>query len=380
MTHNFSRQKYREIPLSSLMVFSMIYTCLVSWSYGKSYLLYSGLSILGILIAFGVFSTHVFPKCSKPEFICILIIFFTTIMGFLNSGVVSSFQVNASVLMPFVIAYFNIQYKNLKKQIIIVAILNLLISLFLTTGLILNSNSMAFLVYSGCSAGFIWFVLENKLRGKILAGVYLLISAGVLLEVGSRNAGIVLMICFVLLLVPKYFYQAPVFYRTVYILAILSTVFASNVMEYIFNNMNIMDVLLEFTTSFSDKAWKMEGHLDILLYAQMKFSQSGIFEKIFGEGVRLHHCHNLFYQCLFFYGYVGTIMLYGLFGYIFEQGFKLYRIHGNKLTLACCIVLLGHFLMQIGEVYMFGSETMCLIALVPMGIILQQKRTCIETY
>lgn len=65
---------------------------------------------------------------------------------------------------------------------------------------------------------------------------------------------------------------------------------------------------------------------------------------------------------------------------IFEIGHKLIVEYNDTVIIGCCIILIGHFLMQIGEVYMWGSESAMVISLLPAGLILQQRRQKIIEY
>lgn len=359
----------------NLLVVGMLYSCLITWSYGNSYVIYVGLSVLAMIIAYNNLGGLLFYHPTKIVYLCALLLLVSVIMGILSKNLMSCLQVNTSMVIPFAISCFNIDCDNIKKQMAKSAASLLAISVIMTSNVRLNSNSMAFLMYISGSFGFLWFLLEKNLGRKCYVVGYLLLITSLLLGTGSRNAGIVMMLCFVLLIIPKSIYKKPLFYRLLYIAAMLATVFAPSVMRFVFGNAKLMDILLQFTSSFSAKAWGMDTHLDVLLFVQNRANELNFVSKIFGEGIKRYHCHNLFYQCVFFYGYIGTIVLYGICGYIFESGFRLYRTEENKLTLGCCIIMIGHFLMQTGEVYMFGGETMLLGALIPMGIILQQVRT-----
>lgn len=365
----------KGISLQNLVFLTYLLSVICSWSYGNSYILYVLLSVGFAIFAYGKFLVKVVHGCSKIEFMVLILFFITLLTSLINSGLKSMIMVNISLLIPFAFSYLNINYSNLKRQIIFAALADFLIVLLLFVDKQgWNSNSLAFMVFCGISIGFIWFKMESGIKSKVCAAVYLIVTSVILLSTGSRNAGIVIAICMILLIIPNRFMKNKCIFRFVYISAMLATIFASDVMTYVFNNEEIMTKLVEYTSGYSDKAWAMDTHLTLLLEVKQEFGDLGVFTQLIGEGVKNHHTHNLFYQCLYFYGYLGTILLYGIYVVIFEMGHKLFKKYNNTMVLGCCIILVGHFMMQIGEVYMWGSETAIIISLLPAGLILQQNR------
>ncbi len=365
----------KGIPFLWLIVFSFASSLICSWGYGNSYALYASVMMVFAAFAYISFLLHILPTCSISEFLIIILLVFTMIMSLVYGGVKSIVMVNVALVMPWAISYLNVDFQNIKKQVMIASIINLLlIILFSQDNSEWNSNSLAFIIFCGISTGFMWFVLGDTLRDKIISAIYLAISFSYLIATGSRNAGINILICFVLLLIPSSLMKKKAFFRAIYITVILATIFAIPLMELIFGNDRLVGTITDYTASFSDKAWGMDTHLDILRYVSNKFVRMPLAVKLFGEGMADHHTHNLFYQCLFAYGCIGTAVVYGLYIYIFEIGHKLFREHNNLLALSCCIILVGHFLLQIVEVYMLGAESTILMALLPAGIILQQRR------
>ncbi len=370
-----TKNNKKGAPFLWVIVFSFVVSVACCWGYGNSYTIYVLSVLLVAAFAYISFASHISPSCSIPEFLIIILLVLTTVMSFAFGEFKSMVAVNISVVVPWAISYLHVDFKNMKKQVMIASIINLLfVILFSQDKSGWDSNSLAIIIFCGISIGFMWFVLGNKLRDKIISAMYLAISFSYLIATGCRNAGINILFCFALLLIPLSLMKKKAVFRTIYITVVLATIFAVPLMELIFGNDRLMVTMNEYTTSFSDKAWGMNTHLDILRFVSDKFSQMPLLAKLFGTGIKVYHAHNLFYQCLFAYGYIGTVMVYGLYIYIFEMGHRLFREHNNLLALSCCIVLIGHFLMQIGEVYMLGTETTLIIALLPAGIILQQNR------
>lgn len=299
----------------------------------------------------------------------------TTLLGVVHEDIKSSLMVNLSLITPLVISGLNINYTNFSKQVIIASIGNiLLIYLIAENPLSWNSNTIAFLIFCGLSVGMIWFKTANRLKYKVLSSAYLFFGSSALFMTGCRNAGMVIIACYILLLIPERIYHVTIVFRGIFISVMLATIFASDFMLTILNDENIMSQITEFTSSFSDKGWGMDTHYMVLLFIKSKLAEFDIIRLLFGAGIKTYHCHNLFYQCVLFYGYIGTLLVYAIYAFIFECALKLIKKDNDKISLSCFIILIGHFMMQIGEVYMLGAETIMLMALLPAGIILQRYR------
>ncbi|MCM1066926.1 MAG: hypothetical protein NC418_05040 [Muribaculaceae bacterium] len=267
----------------------------------------------------------------------------------------------------------NINYQSFERQLIIASLINLAIIQLLFTNIYLwNSNSLAFMIFSGISVGMIWFKFSTGFLSKICSISYLAYATTFLLLTGCRNAGIVIMACFVLLLLPGGFYKNGLIFRTLYIAPMIMTIVAGEFMQQVLSDPKLTEELLAFTSSFSEKAWGMDTHYLLLEKVTQRFHNFDIITQLFGMGIKTYHTHNLFYQCLFFYGYVGTFLCYTFYVYVFEIAYKLIKLYNDTIVLCCFIALIGHFLLQIGEVYLLGSESVNLMALLPSGIILQR--------
>ena len=363
------------ITLQNLIILSYILSILCSWGYGNSYMLYALLSIGLAMFAYGTFVIKVMRKCSKMEFVIILLLLTTLFTSLFNNGIKSMIMVNISLILPFAISYLEINYTSVNRQIIFASLTNFIfVIIMIADKAHWNSNSLAFMIFNGISIGFVWFKVASSVVSKVSSVIYLLVASAFLLSVGSRNAGIVIAICLMLLLIPNRIFKNKWFFRIIYLSAMLATVFASEVMAYVFENENLMKQLVEYTSSYSEKAWGMDTHLSVLLRVKSQFSELGFFTRLLGEGVKTQHTHNLFYQSLYFYGYLGTIILYIIYIIIFEIARKIIVEYEDTIIIGCCIIMIGHFLMQIGEVYMWGSESAIIISLLPAGLVLQQRR------
>ena len=95
---------------------------------------------------------------------------------------------------------------------------------------------------------------------------------------------------------------------------------------------------------------------------------------MFGEGVCQHFGHNIFYQCVFVWGFIGTVLVYILLIKVFEMAYREIKA-GNRLVLGCFVILVGHIILNGADVYLFGGEACQVLPLAVIGIIMQQYRT-----
>lgn len=363
----------KTIQLKWLLLISYFFTIVIAWSYGSSYVVYASASTVLMIITYSLFflnSDCAFPIIRKTS---IIITIFTCFLGFVNGNLQSSLMVNTSLLLPIAIASLQISYYNIQKQLMYASILSTPIIMY--TGQHAeewNSNSLAFMVFGGISIIFLWFKLSDTKLAKIISTSILVLMATYLFATGSRNAGMVMVLSVLLLLLPNTIYHSKFLFRILYLTPLLATIFAESIMTYIFSNDSIVEYLTSFTSQYSKKAWGMDTHLDVLVFVSNKFADLDIFTQLFGTGIKPGHCHNIFYQCLFFYGLIGTVTIYIMYITIFEYAYKLIRKYDDSLVLGCFIVLLGHFYLQVGEVYMLGSEATTIISILPTGIILQR--------
>lgn len=363
----------KVIKFKWLLLFSYLITVIIAWSYGGSYIIYAASSIFLMCVTYFLILRKSYCAFPVLKTICIILVLFTCFLGLLHGDIQSPLMVNTSLLLPIAIASLRIDTTNIQRQLAYASILSVPIIMYI--GIYIkewNSNSLAFIFFGGVSLPFLWFKFSNRLFNKLLSGLLLLFFATYLLATGSRNAGIVLCISIVLLLLPNSIYRNKILFRILYLIPLFSTVFAESIMAFVFNTKSIIDNLVDFTAQYSQKAWGMDTHLYILLYVRDKFLNLDIFTQLFGSGVKAGHCHNIFYQCLFFYGFLGTVIIYMIYMRIFEYAYKLIYKYNDSLVLGCFIILLGHFYLQIGEVYMLGAESANVISLLPVGIILQR--------
>lgn len=366
---------YKKLPIKWLLIVALILTVLSNWSYGNSYPIYVMITLLLAVLVYGEAFVHVTKKINLGEVLALMTVLVSLCAVFLGgltvNAVKSCIMINISVLLPLAISSMEIDFEAGEKQICRAEWVGAAVVLLLPymPGR-WNSNSLGILIFQCATIGFLGFYLSTQKKYKLLALVYLAFCYAEVLSTGSRNSAMIMLLCLCLLLLPKKLLEVGWFYRLIYISAMLATVFAPNIMEFVFSNPQLMEKIEQFTSSFSDKAWGMDSHLNIILYVKNIFEDQDLLTRLLGQGVKSYHTHNLFYQSMFPYGIVGTACLYLFYAWIFELAYKLYKRNHDRLALACSVILVGHFLLQCAEVYMFGIESPFVLAFVPAGLIL----------
>lgn len=364
-----------NINIGTLLGVGFFASLMMNYVYARSiYYAYVFLSFAIMIFCYTNFVKNIY-KINKNCRIIILIVLLVSILNAIIYGdIKSNLMLNTSLVLPFVISTLDIKLINIKKGLICCCLFSLLCVVaqveFNIFGHI-NSNSFSFLAYMGISIAFLWF---KYARRKMAPVIYLIISYYYILQTGSRSVAIVILVCFILLVIPKKFWENVWFYRSVYIVAILYTVFALYIMETGFANNKIAETLNEYVASFSEKGWEMEKRVDFLIDIQLKLRNTGILEQLFGTGTSEHHGHNLFFQGVYVYGYLGTALIYATYVIMFEMAYKVIKKECNIIIVGCVIVMIGHFLIQGADVYMLGGETCIVMPLIIMGIIMQQYR------
>lgn len=365
--------RIRHIPFGVIAIICYIFTVIIGWSYGNSFPVYVSITILLAILVYYRFFTKRIPLNTNLLLIIKAILCVTFVASIINGDMQSCVMVNVSLIFPLAFCTMDIDYRHFERQLIVISLVNLVIVDFLLTqSEIWNSNSLAFMIFSGISVGMLWFKFATTAVSKMGCIVYFGYVTPLLLLTGCRNAGLVILVCFVLLLLPIRLYKSALIFRILYISSMLLTVIAADFMEMVLSDDRLMDELLSYTSSFSKKAWSMDTHYILLEAVTSKFRSYDILTQLFGMGVKTYHAHNLFYQCMFFYGYVGTLFIYIFYIYVFERAYRLIKYNDDTVALGCAIILVGHFLLQIGEVYMLGAETCTLMALLPAVIILHR--------
>ncbi|RZT02072.1 hypothetical protein [Cuneatibacter caecimuris] len=362
----------RNAKVVKLLIWGTLLSFGITWSYSSNYYIYVFISLIATVFSFGIF----FRRFSEIEIncrrICTLLLIISFVTGVIfRFNLKSMIMINTSLLFPFAFSTLNVDVTDIKKGSIAASLLSLVIVFTqIQTGFLgkINSNTFSFLAFMGLSISFIWFEISEI---KILPTLFLTVSFFMLLQTGSRNAAIVIVICLILLIIPRRIILKKIVYRIIYLVSLGYTVFALHFMEWGLSNPTISNLLNNYTQSFSTKAWAMEGRADFLAEISQKIAELDLFTKVFGEGVCQHLGHNLFYQCVFSWGYFGTILIYILLILVFEMGYEEAK-DGNKIVFGCDIILIGHIIINGADVYLFGPESCSFLPLIIMGLIVQQ--------
>lgn len=375
MKKNVMGKQVHTVKIETVLLVGALLNIIITWSYSSSLLpVYAGVSIIIAIFAYGNF----FLKLSQIDgvygLICIFLLFESFFTGVLmRSGLKSMIMVNMSLFLPVGISTLKIDITNAKKGACIISLLSFaLMFLHVETGILghINSNTISFLAYILLSTGFIWYEYS---KAKIVPIFYFASCMMIFLRTGSRNAAITIVICFFLLALPKAIVKRKCIFRVIYGLALIYSFFALKVMEWGFNQPRISHYLNAFTSAFSEKAWGMEGRVYFFQKIAQKLDSLDFLTQLFGEGVCQHLGHNLYYQCVYMWGIVGTILIYLLLIYIFEIAYK-EIIRGNLLVYGCFIILVGHIILNGADVYLFGAETCQPLPMIILGIVLHQHR------
>lgn len=364
----------KQMTMERLLIGGFLLTVLVAWSYGASYWIYAGtlLALMAVVYFLYMLKFSAMDMVSKLPITVILCI--SAFLSIWNRDPKSMLMVNTSLLLPFVISTLSVDMENAKKAAAITTIVACCLIWLQVNYQVLgeiNSNTLAFVAYIGISVGFLWFKLDAR---KIPSLFFLIVGLIVIQQTDCRNVAIVMPICFVLLLLPKKLLTNGVFYRVLYGLVLLYVIFAADIMEWGFSNQVIGRYLREYTAEVSEKAWDMETRMGFLQQVKALLSKRDILSKMFGEGVLMRHGHNLFYQCLMFYGYVGTTVIFAWFIRVFEMARTVLREKEDPITAGCVVTLLGHFMIQGADVYLLGGESCWVLPLIIIGIIMNRYR------
>lgn len=354
----------------ALLAFSGAF--IITYTYGKRMtLLYGGLEIMIALACYWMFFTKFSRLDRVARILAIIVIQFAWVSGLFSGDLKSTLLITVPIIMPLCISTLRIVYKS-SADFILVTVTAVVLTFLATTQNILagfNSNSIGFLGFMGVSLGFLW--VRSARFKAIPMGVVLI---GILFAVlsGSRNVSIVGLACVGVLLLPDAILCNRRVYFLITIVIFFYTIFAANIMAWGFSVPAINDFLLDFTGRYSEKAWSLAMRVNFLRSVQSLIAQRNILQQLFGAGVCTVHGHNVFYQCVLEFGYLGTALLYMMFYRIFKQAYILIQKRNDQIALGCAVALWGNFLLQGADVYLIGPESYAIVPQVLMGIIMQR--------
>lgn len=365
---------YKSLKIENLLILGFILSILTTYFYTYSYFGYAAISFLLMAIIYFLYIKKFIYIDKYLRSITLYLLLVSSICSIANWDIKSMLMVNMSLLCPVILSVIKIDMTNIKKACVATTIISLLFAFSQVNFQILgkiNSNTLSFLIYMGVSISFIWFKIG---KNKIFSSLMMVSGFMLCLQAGSRNVAIVLPICVALLLLPKQFFLNKIFYRVIYITVLVYIIFAPEIMEWGFANESIAENLNSYTTEFSEKSWSLDNRLVFYPYIQNKIASMSFLGKIFGTGIQYFHGHNLFYQSIGTYGYVGTILIWLIYIRAFEMARTLIVEENDMLSLGCVVVLIGHFLIQGADVYMIGCEGISVMPHIITGLIFNQYR------
>ena len=82
----------------------------------------------------------------------------------------------------------------------------------------------------------------------------------------------------------------------------------------------------------------------------------------------------MFYQGLFVYGFVGTILIYLFYIKVFEMAYILFLKNDDYVALGCFIGLIGNLLLQGADDYLICNRTCVVMPFIMVGLIISRYR------
>jgi len=241
-----------------------------------------------------------------------------------------------------------------------------------------NPNTMGFFYFMVLTLGFTWF---RATRYKLFAFITLIPGAVLCLFSGSRNVAVMIIVAFILVLIPKLLYRTKSFYRIIYGLVLLYTVFAPFIIVNALNNASFYRIIEAYTSTFSNKAWSLITRAEFFHIIEAKIAALSPYHLMFGTGILQGHSHNLFYQSLLVYGAVGAIFVYLLLIRVFEMAGRLIRERGDNVALGLAISLASILLLNGADLFIFATESYPVLPQMIIGIIIYRykKAFCEDT-
>lgn len=361
-----------RIKISILTLLGVLLSFAIMYTYGNSMTsIYGAIELLIAFFCYLGFFQYLRRIDANLGILCLFVIFVAWISGILSGDLKSTLLITTPLIMPLYISMFKIEYRSSADYIPVTVIAIALTFLAIIRGVFgyFNSNTLGFMGFMGISFGIIWV---KSARFKIIPILCVLLGILCANMSGSRNVAVVGLICIIFLLLPDAILKKRMIFYSITLLILLYTIFSADIMAWGFSIPELNDFLLDFTSNYSQKAWSMVSRVDYLRMVQESISQRGILLKLFGTGTLTMHGHNMFYQCVLEFGYIGTTLIYLMFIRIFRLAYLLIRKNQDNIVLGCVIALWGNFMLQAADVYLLGPETYAIIPQVLMGIILQR--------
>jgi hypothetical protein len=278
------------------------------------------------------------------------------------------------LLLPFSLSLLDYHNKNLIKGSYLTFTISLMLLLLWKNYNFLqnwNFNIISILLYFGLSSACL--ILANNYKGGWLWLLYFFAAIN-LINTESRNTAIAITITILLLIFRKIVVYKLIF-RTIYILSISFTYIFLRLTEIVANDANLYDFLLSISIKYFSKFTIFNGRIPIYQAANNLIHES-LAGFILGQGrvlITFFHAHNNYYQSVYLFGIIGTILIAFIFIGIFEMSYKLIKSGDNVVYGVFCI-LIGTFIQLGGENFLVGTTLIMLMPFVYMAIVVNKYR------
>ncbi len=361
-----------EIRVSQFALMAFLMCFAIMYTYGRSItILYGGIELLIAFFCYKGFLTRFNRIDGTLGALCLLVVMSTWLTGLFYGDLKSTLLITVPIIMPLYISTLNIAYSGNNDFMlaavgaVIVTFLAIIWNLFGN----FNSNTIGFVGFMGVSLGFPWI---KSARFKVIPLTIVLFGILCAAMSGSRNVAVTGLACICLLLLPDAILRKKSVFFLITGFVLAYTIFSADIMAWGFSIPAINDFLLEFTGRYSQKAWSMAARVDYLRIIQSHIAERNILQQMFGTGTLTIHGHNMFYQSVLEFGYLGTSLIYIMFFRIFKFGYVLIKEKHDRVAMGCAVALWGNFLLQGADVYLLGPESYAVVPQVLMGIILQR--------
>ena len=363
--------KGRVVSLTSI---GIVYALLASFAYGYSYSSFMFASVIILTYTYGLLII-LSKKIDRVYLISILgIVFVSIINGLIRGNLLDPIAVSTSLVLPLTISAIDIvDADNYRRYIPCCLITIVLVYLQLRYSFLgdYNVNTLGFILYMGSSFGFIWLKISKY---KILPFAYLAISFLLMLKTDCRNAIIVMMLMAVLIFLPDKLYKKKWLFRLIYIATMMYTILAFSILEMAFNNDFAIKIFTYISSNFSTKTYGMILRLQYFTTVKNHLNELPLISKLIGQGVNNGSGHNMFYQGIFVYGIIGTIVIYVFYIKVFEMAYILFFKNNDYVALGCFIGLIGNLLLQGADEYLICNPTCVVMPFIMAGLIMSRYR------
>lgn len=363
--------KGRVVSLTSI---GIVYALLASFAYGYSYSSFMFASVIILTYTYGLLII-LSKKIDRVYLISILgIVFVSIINGLIRGNLLDPIAVSTSLVLPLTISAIDIvDADNYRRYIPCCLITIFLVYLQLRYSFLgnYNVNTLGFILYMGSSFGVIWLKLSKR---KIIPYIYSLVSFLLMLKTDCRNAMIVMIIIALLVILPDTIYKKKWIFRAVYLSSITYTILAFSILQFAFNNKYLLNVLTNFSNRFSSKTYGMSLRIQYFTSVRIHLSELSSISKILGQGINNGSGHNMFYQGIFVYGFIGTILIYLFYIKVFEMAYILFLKNNDYVALGCFIGLIGNLLLQGADDYLICNRTCVVMPFIMVGLIMSRYR------